>query len=297
MNAFEDRAWKKIRRYLESDQQTAARIALENLVHRAPTNVEARVLLAVSILSGDKRVREPAAHLHAAAGVVPDDSDLIAMVALAMVRVGEIVGARRCLESPDVAKTTSTENLMSLAHVHQLLGEHRKALAFMDRAKALGYDNPDFRYFRALQLQFNGRLEEAEAEMEGCLTLRPTFGRASLTLARLKRQTADSNHIDYIRAQIRDVEKDTEDHASLEFAQFKELDDLGDYESAWIALERANSIMRRRLPHDAAGEESLFSALIALTAVDFMASVVQADLHGAQPIFVIGLPRSGTTLL
>ena len=37
----------------------------------------------------------------------------------------------------------------------------------MDRARALGFDNPDFRYFRAIQLQFNGRVGEAETELEG----------------------------------------------------------------------------------------------------------------------------------
>ncbi len=226
----------------------------------------------------------------------PENADLVAMVALAMLRVGEVVGARRCLENPDVARTTSVENLMSLAHVHQLLGEHRKSLALMVRAKALGYDNPDFRYFRGLQLQFNGRLKEAEEEMETCLKMGPTFGRASLTLARLKRQTPDSNHLAYIRGQIQQVEKETEDHASFEFAQFKELDDLGDHENAWAALERANAIMHRRLQHDSAEEGELFDALIARTTPDFLQSA-QAEFTGPQPIFVIGLPRSGTTLL
>ena len=296
MSAFEDRAWQKIRRYLASNQSTAARIALQGLVQRAPANVEARVMLAGAILSEDGHVREPVMHLHAAANALPENADLVAMVALAMLRVGEVVGARRCLENPDVARTTSVENLMSLAHVHQLLGEHRKSLALMDRAKALGYDNPDFRYFRGLQLQFNGRLKEAEEEMETCLKMGPTFGRASLTLARLKKQTPDSNHLAYIRGQIQRVEKETEDHASFEFAQFKELDDLGDHENAWAALQRGNAIMHRRLQHDSAEEGEIFEALIARTTPDFLQSA-QAEFGGPQPIFVIGLPRSGTTLL
>lgn len=296
MAALENRAWEKIRRYLSNDQQTAARIALEALVQRSPADVEARVLLAGSILSGDKRVREPIAHLQAAAKALPENADLVAMVALAMLRVGEIVGARKCLESPDVERTTSVENLMSLAHVHQLLGEHRKSLAFMDKAKAQGHDNADFRYFRGLQLQFNGRLEEAEAEMESCLRMGPTFGRAVLSLARIRAQTAESNHLPYIREQIQRMEKGTEDHASFEFALYKELDDLGDYENAWQALQRANAIMHERLQHQIQEEKTLFDDLIALTTEKFLCPS-QSDLDGPQPIFVVGLPRSGTTLL
>src|SRR6185437_98232 len=296
MAALENRAWEKIRRYLGNDQQMAARIALEALVQRSPADVEARVLLAGSILSGDKRVREPIAHLQAAARALPENADLVAMVALAMLRVGEIVGARKCLENPDVERTTSVENLMSLAHVHQLLGEHRKSLAFMDKAKAQGHDNADFRYFRGLQLQFNGRLEEAEAEMESCLRMGPTFGRAVLSLARIRAQTAESNHLPYIREQIQRMEKGTEDHASFEFALYKELDDLGDYENAWQALQRANAIMHERLQHQIQEEKTLFDDLIALTTEKFLRPS-QNVLDGPQPIFVVGLPRSGTTLL
>ena len=296
MSAAEDRLWAKIRRYLESGQETAARISLESLVARAPRDVEGRVMLGGAILSGDGLVRECNAQLEAAAAVLPEDADKAAMVALAMFRIGNVLGARSCLENPDVARTTSTENLMSLAHVHQLLGEHARSLAFMDRAKALGYDNPDFRYFRGVQLQFNGRLEEAEAEMESCLKMGPTFGRASYTLARLRRQTAESNHLAYIHEQLKRVEPGTEDHASFEFALFKEYEDLGDLDNAWAALERANAIMHRRLGHDPAEEGELFDKLIERTTADFLKPTRMAHA-GPQPIFVIGMPRSGTTLL
>ena len=80
MSELENRAWEKVRRYLADDQQTAARIALESLVRRIPKNAEARVLLAGSILSGDKRVRETVAHLHVAASALPENADLVAMV-------------------------------------------------------------------------------------------------------------------------------------------------------------------------------------------------------------------------
>ncbi len=295
-NPGEARLWQRVRRYLETKQEDAARIALEKLVTASPADVEARVLLAGAILSADARVRECLTHLEAAAAALPENADLVAMVAQAMLRVGDIVGARRCLENPAVATTSSPEDLMSLAHVHQLLGEHSKSLAFMERAKAQGYDNPDFRYFRGLQLQFNGRLHEAEDEMESCLKMGPTFGRASLSLARLKTQTAANNHVDYIRAQIRRVEKDSEDHASFEFALFKELEDLGEYDEAWAALERANRIMDRRFRHDGQTEGRLFNALIERTGAEFLRpSAIEFD--GPAPIFVIGLPRSGTTLL
>jgi tetratricopeptide (TPR) repeat protein len=166
----------------------------------------------------------------------------------------------------------------------------------MDRARALGFDNPDFRYFRAIQLQFNGRVAEAETELEGCLRLGPTFGRASLTLARLRRWSADDNHLEFISQRLREVEQGSEDHAAFEFAQYKELEDLGRYDEAWASLQRANAVMHGRLEHRVQDEEALFDAVIARCD----AASVREPAHrfkGPMPIFIVGMPRSGTTLL
>ena len=161
---------------------------------------------------------------------------------------------------------------------------------------ALGLDGADFRYFRALQLQFNGRIGEAEAETECCLAMGPTFGRASLTLARLRRQTTASNHVEFIRSRLATVEQGSEDHAAFEFALYKELDDLGQYGEAWHALLRGNGIMQRRLGHDRSAERAIFDALIARFDAE-TATEEETAPEGPVPIFIVGLPRSGTTLL
>ena len=161
-------------------------------------------------------------------------------------------------------------------------------------ARALGFDNPDFRYFRAIQLQFNGRVAEAEAELEACLKLGPTFGRASLTLARLRKWTNDDNHLEFIRRRLETVEQGTEDHAAFEFAQYKELEDLGRYEEAWAALQRANAVMHERLKHHVQDEEELFDAVIARCDGEFTRMPAHR-FDGPMPIFIVGMPRSGTT--
>lgn len=165
----------------------------------------------------------------------------------------------------------------------------------MDRARDCGFDNADFRYFRAIQLQFNGRLDEAEQELDACLRLGPTYGRASLTLARLRKQTPLTHHLDYIRAQLRRVKPGSEDHAAFEFAQYKELEDLGELPSAWQALTRANAIMRERLsPPD---EAALYDRLMGVCTHAFVHAAAPVEHDGPMPIFIVGMPRSGTTVL
>jgi len=294
MGPSEERLWRRAERYLAEQQLTAARIAFESLLQRVPDHVPARVMLAGVILA-EGRVREAAAHVLQATRVLPDDANVIATVAQCLLRIGEMAAARECLAHPEVLRTQTGSALATLAHVHQAMGDHVTSLALMDRALAAGFDNADFRYFRALQLQFNGRIDEALAELETCLRMGPTYGRASLTLARLGKQ-GSGNRIDYIRKHLDDVERGSEDHAAFEFALYTELEGLGEATQAFAALMRGNAVMYGRLDHDIARESALFDTLIERCTPDFLQPHAEA-MQGPLPIFVIGLPRSGTTLL
>lgn len=296
MDPFVERLWLRAQRYIADNQITAARATLESLIQRDPSRVAARMLLA-SVHLSEGRVREAAVQAVIASRMLPDDADAVATTVHCLLRVGEMTAARDCLIRFDAgSKKLDGHQLTMLAHVYQMLGDHPSGLKLMDRAQAQGYDNPDFRYFHALQIQFNGRIADARRRLESCLQLGPTFGRASLALARMGRQTADSNHLDYIRTQLRVVERGSEDHAAFEFAQYKELEDLGQYDDAFAALERGNAIMYARMSHDVNREGKLFEGVRRVVTAGFIRGP-GTSIQGPVPIFVVGMPRSGTTLL
>jgi tetratricopeptide (TPR) repeat protein len=287
--------WLQAQHALAAGDMPAAKRLLELVVAGDPRHTQAHVMLAGVALS-QQRLRDASTRLLQAAAEPPEDAAQIQRLVQALLRVGEVVAARRCLAHPAIARCRDGLVLAQIGHLHQQTGDHPAALALMDRARELGFDNPDFRYFRSIQLQFNGRLDEAREELEVCLRMGPTFGRASLTLARLRRQTPDSNHLDFIRAQLQRVTQGSEDHAAFEFAQYKELEDLGEFDAAWSSLHRANAIMFRRQRHDPATRRRELDGLIACCDARFVRPV-EAEFDGPTPIFIIGLPRSGTTLL
>lgn len=295
MQAGSQTLWLQGQRHVLDGRLQDARAVFGALLEHHPRQVNARLLLA-SVILAQGRVREAAEQLRLAASTLPDDAGMVCRVAQSLASLGETNAARACLQHPEVARTRSGPALMALGHVCQGLGLHAEALALMDRARGCGSDSADFRYFHALQLQFNGRLQEAEAGMEACLRLGPTFGRASLSLARIRRQTPANNHVDFIRERLRRVEHGTEDHAAFEFALHKELDDLGRTDQAWAALERGNAVMHARLAYDPDAETRLFDALVEHFDADFLANG-SGHHEGPTPIFIVGLPRSGTTLL
>ncbi len=289
------RLWLSGQEHAVAGRLDAARAAFESLLVSAPAHVGARLFLS-SVLLAQGRVRAAGEQLKFAAFALPGDIGVACQVARALAAIGETNAARACLRHPSIDTSRSAPDIAAAAHVFQGLGLNAEALRLMQRARSLGLDTPDFRYFLALQLQFNGDLDAAEAELEACLRAGPTFGRASLTLARMRRQTAQSNHVDFIRRRLREVEPGSEDHAAFEFALHTELADLGDDDGAWQALERGNAVMAARLPYDAAAEERVFDGLVrAFDAASLRACA--APIEGPQPIFIVGMPRSGTTLL
>ena len=287
--------WQAGQEQIRRRQLPAARATLESLLRTDPRHVPARLLLA-SVLLAQGGVRAAVEQTRHAAAALPDDAALICRVAQCLAKLGETRAALAALQHSEVARTRSAPALAAIAHIYQGLGRHLQALAMMDRARALGFDNPDFRYFRAIQLQFNGRTDEAQSELEACLALGPTFGRASLTLARLRTWTDRENHLDFIRQRLETVPPGTEDHAAFEFAQYKELEDLGRLDQAWDALQRGNAIMHARLGYAGAEELQLFEAIKSRCDAGFCQPGEQ-QFEGPTPIFIVGLPRSGTTLL
>ena len=291
----EQRLWTQARAHIAQHRWNEATRVLDALRRNPAETIPASLLLAsVSLATGN--VRAAVAHLQQAAASLPGNINAIARVAQALSRIGETRAARACLAHAEVTRSIDARALLMLAHVSQAMGLHAEALALMERARARGLDGADFRYFHALQLQFNGRIDEAEAEMESCLAVGPTFGRASLTLARVRKQTIASNHVDSIRSRLAAVEQGSEDHAAFEFALHKELDDLGRHDEAWHALLRGNEVMRGRLGHDTGAERAIFDALIAHFDTR-AAEREQIPPEGPAPLFIIGMPRSGTTLL
>ncbi|MDE2223757.1 MAG: sulfotransferase [Xanthomonadaceae bacterium] len=86
------------------------------------------------------------------------------------------------------------------------------------------------------------------------------------------------------------------DHAALEFARYKELEDVGRYDEAWKALAKANAVMRALHPWAPEQTRHQVDRLIEACTPAFFESGPEVH-EESQPIFLFGLPRSGTTLL
>ncbi|MCW0455369.1 tetratricopeptide repeat-containing sulfotransferase family protein [Xanthomonas sacchari] len=288
--------WSAAQAALARRDLNVAAEKLRALLELRPGHGYARVLLAGTVLA-EGRVRAAASQLLQAAADLGDDIALRSRVGQALLRVGEHQALHELLRHPTIATCRDGSVLTAFAHLHQQLGEHAEALALMLRARACGFDGADFRYFLAVQFQFNGRLQEAAEALDATLRASPGYGRAALSRARLRRYTGSDNHIASLRAALEAPASDSENRAGIAFALYKELEDLGDTDAAWAALQHGNALMHARLRHDADADRRWHERLGAAAREGVFSRDDGHRTGGPRPIFVLGLPRSGTTVL
>ena len=186
--------------------------------------------------------------------------------------------------------------LLVAAAQSSYLNDQPSALALLDEARRADPNYPSTLIARAQVLTYLGRFAEAESELDRSQRRAPQIALGWLVRANLRRQIADANHVAMIRAQLAQPGRSPADIAYLASALHKELDDLGEIDGAWAALEQACNAKRATLKYAVDDSRTLVDALVAMPAVE-SAPATQPDANGPVPLFIVGMHRSGTTLL
>lgn len=187
--------------------------------------------------------------------------------------------------------------LIGFAAQLSYLNWQEKALELLDEAKRGDPDYPTTLMARAQVLTYLGRFSSAEQDLQRCLRRAPEIAQAWWLISRLRKQSKDANHVDRLRRLLAAPGKRPDEVALLAFALHKELDDIGDFAGAGEALTLACRAKRSTLKYQSEESRRLVDALIALpTRTGDMRTPGESDA-GRVPIFIVGMHRSGTTLL
>ncbi|MGJ8680264.1 tetratricopeptide repeat-containing sulfotransferase family protein [Paraglaciecola sp.] len=192
-----------------------------------------------------------------------------------------------------------TDNPMvndTLAVVLSRLGEHKKAVPLFNKAIKQQPNNPSFYYNLAASLKFTGEFEQAQAAYEKVIELKPNYYQAHSALAELQVATKEQNNLVRLKAELDKVANNVDGKLHLCHAMAKEFECLHEYNQALHILKRGNAAKKNQLGYDIEQDKMLFTAMKQLFDHEFAAQQV-SDCQSTQPIFVLGMPRSGTTLV
>ncbi len=170
------------------------------------------------------------------------------------------------------------------------------AIAHYCQALALLGPQPGLLYDLAVARFFTGDFEEAEADLDRMLALAPQAGHALYLRSTLRRQTPQRNHVDDLRGRVGAGLGRPDWTAAAWYALAKELEDLGDHDAAFDALDAGAALRRQSLRYDVQAECDAQAALRAAWTREAVGGAPAGE--GAPgPIFIVGMPRTGTTLV
>ncbi|MGO4550268.1 sulfotransferase [Lysobacter sp. 2RAF19] len=217
-------------------------------------------------------------------------------IAQVLLDVGEWQLAHATLGLVDVEHPDNASLMVDLARLYSSLEDQPRALSCLDRARDTGFDHPMVANMQAIVRSFVGQLDGAVASCEESIAQAPCFGHAHWFRAQLGRKDHARERVARMQAALRHPELDNDDVTYLHYGLFKELDALGETDAAWDALMAGANARRSVTEHDCAQETAAYDAIIAATTRRWIEDCGDVPRE-ATPIFVVGMPRTGTTLL
>lgn len=218
-------------------------------------------------------------------------------LAVACFRRGDFADALRAVEELLKALPEEPDHLSLLGAIQTSMGEVEAALASFQRLVALRPDSVRYRVSQAMALRSAGRTEESIAAYRECIRQKPEFGHAWWGLSDLKRYRFSEQDETQMSGLLESPSAQVEDRWHLGFALGKALEDRGDYGAAFARYAEANRLRRSVLNYDRAELDDWVAKSRRLFTPEFVASRSDSGNSRQDPIFVVGLPRAGSTLL
>jgi tetratricopeptide (TPR) repeat protein len=288
-------------------------------------------LMAAAAALGENRIPEAEALLRRHLQAHPKDIAALRMLAEVAARIGRYRDAQllleHCLElAPDFHG--ARQNYAVALHRQ---GNHAAALPEVERLLAVAPRNPNYRalqaallaaigeYPRAIEiytevlkeyprqariwmsyghsLKTAGRVPEGIEAYRHALQLEPGIGEAWWSLANLKTYRFGAPELAQMRSQLERSDLPAEDGWHFHFALGKALEDRGEHEASFRHYQQGNALRRRQVHYDAERIRVHVADAKALFSAEFLSSRRGCGADAADPIFIVGLPRAGSTLI
>jgi len=282
------------RAFAGGDLATTERICAEVLA-RTPDEGAAWALLTETAL---QRGRPDAAIVCAnrAVALMPTDPIALILRAKCLFVSGEARAAFEAAEAAGQIIGDAPEAQDALGAIFGLLGLHAKAKQLFLRAAAARPDVPQYLFNLAATERMTGALKDAEAHCDLAIARDRHYGLAHYLRSDLRIQTAERNHIEEMEALVGEGRLTGPSEVLLRFALGKECEDLDRHDRAFEHVEAGCALQHGLLARDSAAGIGEIDGIIRAHTRRWL-DTAPAGHSGAAPVFVTGLPRTGTTLV
>ena len=279
---------------LSAGDAAAAERALRQGLLASPNNAQLLAKLA-EIAFDDGRIDEAVGLLRRAELTDPDHGRRLALVRQLHAHAGSAATLAEIETLPQSLRTTPGVRAIEAVELGRV-GLHDREIALYE---SLIRETPDSvetwrNYGEALKTV--GRSEEAVSALRSAIRLRPTFGKAWFALANLKSFEFSNQDLAVMRKALR-RKPGKEDAVYLNFALGCALENRGNYQQSFVHYAEGNRLLASGLTPQQRDVTPFVDATIAGFGPELFERLADRGIPDAGPIFVVGLPRSGSTLI
>ena len=273
----------------------AERIVRE-LLKKYPTDVTAiRVLADIGFKMG--QLKDTSLLLERCLELAPEFHAARHSYATVLMRLQKPEAALHEAEKLLVQEPNNPNFLTLKASILVRIGEHQGALEIYEKVLRHYPNQARAQMSYGHTLKTVGRLEESIGAYRKCIRLSPEVGEAYWSLANLKFFEFSDEDIENMRKQVTAEGGDADDQSHLAFALGKALEDRGLYDEAFKFYRRGNGI--RRIEHYHSPKVNVLDSVRQVRALpkEFFEQRRGWGCPAPDPVFIVGLPRAGSTLL
>lgn len=279
---------------LQAKRFASAEAAAKQVLSINPDIAQAHLLVGLIALEvGNRKIAANA--FNAVVKRDPENAGAWTHLAKIFSDLGYVLRADAALQKAEALNPNHPTLQNILGSVWTLLGEHEKAYSWYLKAYTVDPDVASYGVNLANAQSFLGKMESAEKTLKHVLTHTPDHFQAHWILSGLKK-AKNSDHAHHMLALAEKQKNNPQAVSFLSYGAGKELEDLRLWEQAFDAFSSGAAARRGTLKYDEAAEEGLFKALIQECDTEWYA-VGDSEAKSSSPIFIIGQPRTGTTLI
>ena len=268
----------------------AAHSALVALLRLNPNHADAYFLLAmVNLKIG--QLKKAIALITKALSFDKQD-EYLAQLAKCYAISGDLKNALKCTLSVDIQNIKSALIADTFAVALSHTEHHQQAILFFKHALNLDNTKAQFHYNYGVSCKFIGDFKTAELAFENAITINPAHYQAHFALSDIGNICKDKNHIYRLKIAF-DKQTHPDGLLHLGHALAKEFECLGDYEKAFYYLEKSKKNKLKHSNYDFLAYQKLFDHIKSIS----NQPITNKGCDTKEPIFILGMPRSGTTLV
>jgi len=266
------------------------------ILRKNPENVDAvRLLGRVALSAG--RLTDAERLFRRATTLAPDFVGAIVDLGRVLKEQNYFEEAIQCFERVIELEPGSPQGWFLLAGTLAPSARTGEAIDAYRKALELSPDFPGALLGLGHVLKTVGRQDEAVAAYRRCIELRPDNGESYWSLANLKTYRLGNDDIAAMETSLAKPELTDQSAVNFRFALAKAFEDRGDYERAWEHYAEGNARQRMLEKYDPVQTETVNEAIRRVFTADLLADKAGGGCPDPSPIFVLGLPRSGSTLI